>query len=207
MSQGSQKHLIQHAPEDLERSGESGHGGSRRTPKVPSPGGSKGFSRKSFPDSSRKVRPSQFQKWVKKYNGSADPYDHLATFRQVVRAEQITDLHTQVKGFRLTLEGKALSWFQTLEPDTFKDFEALENDFIATFLKMGIKHNVVALIYGFVQKENKVGKRLCKSACDNTFQDVQKARCLAHQGWYQSFWKDWQISRYMLTCMLRSTTR
>ena len=91
---------------------------------------------------------------MKKYNGSADPYDHLATFRQVVRAEQITDLHTQVEGFGLTLEGKALSWFQTLEPDTFKEFEALENDFIAAFLKMGIKHNVVALIYGFVQKEN-----------------------------------------------------
>ena len=100
------------------------------------------------------MRPSQFQKWVKKYNGSADPYDHLATFRQVVRAEQITDLHTQVEGFGLTLEGKALSWFQTLEPDTFREFEALENDFIAAFSKMGIKHNVVAQIYGFVQKEN-----------------------------------------------------
>ena len=136
-------------------SGESGHGGSRRTPRFPSSGGSKGFSRKSFPDSSRKVRPSQFQKWVKKYNGSADPYDHLATFRQVVRAEQITDLHTQVEGFGLMLEGKALLWFQTLEPDTFEDFEALENDFIAAFSKMGIKHNIVALIYGFVQKENK----------------------------------------------------
>ena len=27
----------------------------------------------------RKTRPSNFQKWVKKYNGSGDPYDHLAT--------------------------------------------------------------------------------------------------------------------------------
>ena len=59
----------------------------------------------------RKTRPSNFQKWVKKYNGSGDPYDHLANFKQVVRAEQITDLHTQVEGFGLTLERKALSWF------------------------------------------------------------------------------------------------
>ena len=73
-------------------SGESGHGGSRRTPEFPRLGGSKGFSGKSLPNSSRKVRPSQFQKWVKKYNGSVDPYDHLATFKQVGRAEQITDL-------------------------------------------------------------------------------------------------------------------
>ena len=54
----------------------------------------------------------------------------------------------------MTLEGKALSWFQTLEPEMFKKFKTLENDFIAAFSKMGIKHNVVAQIYGFVQKEN-----------------------------------------------------
>ena len=27
-----------------------------------------------------KTRPSHFQKWVKKYNGSGDPYGHLASF-------------------------------------------------------------------------------------------------------------------------------
>ena len=32
----------------------------------------------------RKTRPSNFQKWVKKYNGLEDPYDHLASFKQVV---------------------------------------------------------------------------------------------------------------------------
>ena len=26
----------------------------------------------------RKVRPADFQKWVKKFNGTGDPYDHLA---------------------------------------------------------------------------------------------------------------------------------
>ena len=28
-----------------------------------------------------KTRPSHFQKWVKKFSGSGDPYDHLASFR------------------------------------------------------------------------------------------------------------------------------
>ena len=63
---------------------------------------------------SRKVRPSQFQKWVPKYDGSGDPYDHLASFKQVLRAEQVLDFHMQYEGFGLTLEEKALSWFQML---------------------------------------------------------------------------------------------
>ena len=49
--------------------------------------------------------------------------------------------------FGLTLEGKALSWLQNLEPSSFIDFNTLEKDFILAFTKMGIKHNVVALIY------------------------------------------------------------
>ena len=69
-------------------------------------------------DYTRKVRPSMLQKLVKKFDGSGDPYDHITTFRQVVRAEKVSDNHTQIEGFGLTLEGKALSWFQTLETST-----------------------------------------------------------------------------------------
>ena len=57
----------------------------RRRPRSPHTGDSKGGLGKTL--DSQKVMPSQFQKWAKKYNGYADPYDHLATFRQVVRAE------------------------------------------------------------------------------------------------------------------------
>ena len=46
-----------------------------------------------------------------KVDGSGDPYNHLASFKQVLRAEQVTDFYTQYEGFGLTLEGKALSWF------------------------------------------------------------------------------------------------
>ena len=49
----------------------------------------------------RRVRPSALQKLVKKYDGSGDPYDHVAAFRQAVHAEQVRDTHTQIEGFGL----------------------------------------------------------------------------------------------------------
>lgn len=57
-----------------------------------------------------------------------DPHDHVASFRQVLRAERVFDSHTQIEGFGLTLEGKALSWFQTLEPGMKTTFQSLEKD-------------------------------------------------------------------------------
>ena len=98
-----------------------------------------------------KTRPSHFQKLVKKFSGSGDPYDHLASFRQVVRAEEVSDLHVLKEGFGLTLEGKVLSWFQTLDTSTYSSFESLEKDFIGAFTKTRIKHSVSTLITNFKQ--------------------------------------------------------
>ena len=94
----------------------------------------------------RKVRPSALQKLVKKYDGSGDPFNHVAAFKQAVHAKQVSDTHTQVEGFGLTLESKALTWFQTLEAISKISFERLEKDFIGSFSKMGLKHNAIALI-------------------------------------------------------------
>lgn len=110
-----------------------------------------GHGRRIDDEYSRKVRPSALQKLVKKYDGFGDPYDHIASFRQVVHAEQVRDTHTKIEGFGLTLEGKALSWFQTLDSSKKDSQESLEEDFVATFSKMGIKHNVVAKIHAFKQ--------------------------------------------------------
>ena len=74
----------------------------------------------------RKVRPLALQKMVKKYDGSRDPYDHVAAYRQAVHAEQVKDAHTQIEGFGLTLEGKALTWFQTLKPGVKESLTCLE---------------------------------------------------------------------------------
>ena len=102
----------------------------------------------------RRARPSDFQKWVTKFNGSSDLYHHLASFRQVSRAEKVTDLHTLVEGFGMTLEGKALEWFHTLTPSDHPSLKALEKDFIATFSKIGQKHNGLSLLYEFKQESN-----------------------------------------------------
>ena len=51
----------------------------------------------------QKVRPSILQNLVKYYDGYRDPYNHIATFYQVVHVEQVTHYDTHIKGFYLTL--------------------------------------------------------------------------------------------------------
>ncbi|MFW8114824.1 hypothetical protein ACOIDR_28460, partial [Klebsiella pneumoniae] len=88
-----------------------------------------------------------------KFSGSGDPYDHLATFNQVVKAEEVTDIHVLKEGFGLTLSGKALSWFQTLDTSIYEDLESLEAEFVEAFTKTGIKHSVSQLIERCPEKE------------------------------------------------------
>ena len=45
--------------------------------------------RRNDDEYAQRVRPSKLQKRVKKYDGSKDPHDHIATFRQVLRPEQV----------------------------------------------------------------------------------------------------------------------
>ena len=85
---------------------------------------------------------------VKKYDGSRDPHDHVAAYRQVVHAEQVRDVHMQIEGFGLTLEGKALTWFEMLEPKLKVLLASLY------FSKMDIKHNTVGQIHNFKQKKH-----------------------------------------------------
>ena len=107
---------------------------------------------------SKKARPSQLHKLCKTFNGSGDPYDHVARFRQVLYAEEVDDVHTMVQGFGLTLEGKALRWFQSLSNATLYDFEVLIEAFIKENTKTGIKHNALTQILGSQQKEQETVK-------------------------------------------------
>ncbi|MCO5562631.1 hypothetical protein L7F22_016259 [Adiantum nelumboides] len=103
----------------------------------------------------RRMRPSQVAKCMpKKYGRSGDPYAHVSLFKQVLRAEQITDFHTQYEGFGLTLKGTALTWFQPLDPKKFPNIDNVLREFTEEFSKRGIKHNTVSQIYAFKQREN-----------------------------------------------------
>ena len=54
----------------------------------------------------------------------------------------------------MTLESKDLTWFQSLEPKSKSSLARLEKYFIVAFSKMGIKHNALAKIYSFKQKDH-----------------------------------------------------
>ena len=89
----------------------------------------------------------------KKFDGTGDPYDHIAQYKQLIFAEGVSDMHTMVQGLGLTMEGRALAWFQTLKPSTLYDFETLVKSFIEAYSKIGIKHNTLSQILNFKQKE------------------------------------------------------
>ena len=62
-------------------------------------------------------------------------------------------MHTMVQGFGLTLEGKALLWFQSLGNSVLYDFEVLIAAFIREHTKMGIQHNTLTQILDLKKKE------------------------------------------------------
>lgn len=60
-----------------------------------------------------------------------------------------------VQAFGLTMEGRALAWFQTIKPSVLYDFEVLVKRFIEAHSKIGIKHNTVMLVLNFKQNKSK----------------------------------------------------
>ena len=52
--------------------------------------------RKHEDDYHKWIRPSTLQKMVKKFDGSGDPYDHVAACRQAVHAKQVKDTHLHI---------------------------------------------------------------------------------------------------------------
>ena len=80
----------------------------------------------------------------------------MARFFQVLFAEDVNDVHKMVQGFGLTLEGKELSWFQSLSNSVLYNFEVLIDAFIRENTKTRIKHNTLTQILDFKQKEKEM---------------------------------------------------
>ena len=128
-----------------------GHGLDRLHPVMPAPRGRGMGIERVFHE--RVPRPSQIAKWVgKKFSGSGDPHSHVASFVQVMEAENIEEFRTQYQAFGLTLEGNAADWFQSLHMDEFHDLATFFEEFTQEFSKRGIKHNTFSLIYDFKQE-------------------------------------------------------
>ena len=65
----------------------------------------------------RRIRPTTLQKYCDKFDGTQDPHNHVSSFHQLIYAEGVTDMHTMVHGFGLTLSGTTQSWFLSLKAD------------------------------------------------------------------------------------------
>lgn len=98
---------------------------------------------KRYESRAKDIRPTTLQKFCKKFDGTGEPYEHVALFNQHIYAEGVTDVHTKVHGFGLTLSGSALSWFQMLKPAVLYDFDVLVKKFIEAHTKIGIKHSTL----------------------------------------------------------------
>ena len=72
----------------------------------------------------------------------------------MARAKKVHDLHTLVEGFGLTMEGKALTWFQTQKMENFSSFTQLAKEFVREHTKSGLRHNMLSQIHQFKQEPN-----------------------------------------------------
>ena len=91
----------------------------------------------------------------------------------------MTDKHTQIEGFGLTLEGKALSWFQALEASDKSSLRVIEDLFIAAFSLMGLQHDTVSMIHSFEKGETKSVRDCVNRLSSNILIDAQKMKSLA----------------------------
>lgn len=64
-------------------------------------------SRKHKDDHCRSLKPSTLQKMVKNFDGSSNPHNHVAAYKEVVHRKQVKDTHMQVESFGLMLKGEA----------------------------------------------------------------------------------------------------
>ena len=62
----------------------------------------------------------------------------------MARAKEVYYLHTLVEGFGLTMEGRALSWFQTLKIAKYSSFHMLAKEFVIEHTKSGLKNDVLS---------------------------------------------------------------
>lgn len=91
------------------------------------------------------------------YSGWSNPHNYLDAFRQVSWVNYWSpNTHR-----RVWIDIRRKSTILVPNSSTtclFKDFDKLGKEFVATFSKRRIKHNVVAFIFEFAQKEAEIGR-------------------------------------------------
>ncbi|KAK2372665.1 hypothetical protein QL285_073778 [Trifolium repens] len=70
---------------------------------------------------------------IEAYDGTTDPYEHLAKFRARMLFNGVTD-GVQCRAFACTLAGPAIRWFFSLTPYSINNFSQLSKLFLSRFV-------------------------------------------------------------------------
>ena len=68
------------------------------------------------------------------YDGTRDPYDHIATFKMTMLLQGVPDA-IMCRAFPTTLKGLTRVWFGKLPPNTITSFQELSMLFINNFVR------------------------------------------------------------------------
>lgn len=71
---------------------------------------------------------------MKPYDGSMDPDDHIENYRWMMKAHYLYP-RFWCTYFVTTLSGPVKSWFKSLSPRNIRDFEHMEEEFMAKFIQ------------------------------------------------------------------------
>ena len=72
------------------------------------------------------------------YDGTRDPFDHIATFKTTMHLQGVLD-EIMCRAFLTTLKGPARVWFNKIPPNAVGSFEELSKLFLNNFIK-GQRH-------------------------------------------------------------------
>ena len=78
--------------------------------------------------------PSKFKlPSLDSYDGSRDPFDHIATFKTTMHLQGVPD-EIMCRAFPTTLKGPARVWFSKIPPNSISSFEELSKLFVNNFI-------------------------------------------------------------------------
>ena len=67
------------------------------------------------------------------YDGTRDPFDHIATFKTTMQLQGVSD-EIMCRAFPTTLKGLAQVWFSKIPPNSISSFEKLSKLFVNNFI-------------------------------------------------------------------------
>ena len=67
------------------------------------------------------------------YDGTRDPFDHIATFKTTMHLQRVLD-EVMCRAFPTTLKGPARVWFSKIPPNSVSSFEELSKLFVNNFI-------------------------------------------------------------------------